>query len=112
MPATSRPGPRRASTESHVLDVALALLDEGGVRAASIRSIAAGVGVAPNAIYTYYADKAAIHAAIVERLLGEVDHGVFADREVAWPTRIESLALELRARLTAHPGVVPLLISS
>jgi TetR/AcrR family tetracycline transcriptional repressor len=87
-------------------------MDQGGVEAASVRSIASAVGMAPNAVYTYFADKAAIHKAIVERLLGEVDRGVFADREVAWPERVESLALELRARLSAHPGAVPLLVSS
>jgi hypothetical protein len=48
--------------------------------------------------------------ALVERLLGEVDHGVFADRAQPWRLRVESLALELRARLTAHPGAVPLMI--
>ena len=112
VPRAPRPGPRRASTEEHVLDAALALLDDGGVDAASVRGIAARVGVAPNAVYTYFADKAAVHKAIVERLLGEVDHGVFADREMPWPHRVESLALELRARLSAHPGAVPLMVSS
>ena len=111
-PRRSRPGPRRASTEEEILDAALSLLDDGGVDAASVRGIASKVGVAPNAVYTYFADKAAVHKAIVERLLGEVDQGVFADREVPWPERVESLALELRARLSAHPGAVPLLISS
>ena len=48
--------------------------------------------------------------ALVERLLGEVDHGLFADREQPWPERVESLALELRSRLAAHPAVVPLMI--
>ena len=112
MQRSPRPGPRRASTEEQVLDAALALLDDGGVDAASVRGIAARIGVAPNAVYTYFADKAAVYRAIVERLLGEVDHGVFADREMPWPERVESLALELRARLSAHPGAVPLMISS
>jgi AcrR family transcriptional regulator len=112
VPRSPRPGPRRASTEEEVLDAALALLDDGGIDAASVRGIAARVGVAPNAVYTYFADKAAVHKAIVERLLGQVDDGVFADREVPWPHRVESLALELRARLSAHPGAVPLMISS
>ena len=78
-----RPGPRRALTEDEILDAALALLDEGGPTAASIRGIAARVGVAPNAVYTYFPDKAAVVKALVERLLGEVDHDVFADREPA-----------------------------
>jgi TetR/AcrR family tetracycline transcriptional repressor len=105
-----RPGPRRALTEDEILDATLQLLDEGGASGASVRGIAAKVGVAPNAVYTYFPDKAAIIRALVERLFGEVDHGVFADRVQPWRQRVESLAVELRARLAAHPGAVTLMI--
>lgn len=107
----TRPGPRRALTEDDILDAALSLLDDGGPAAASVRGIAAKVGVTPNAVYTYFPDKAAVVTALAERLLGQVDHGVFADREQPWRQRVESLALELRARLAAHPAAVPLMIS-
>lgn len=107
---SSKPGPRRTLTESAIMDAALDLLDEGGVNAASVRGIAARVGVAPNAVYTYFPDKAAVVKAIVEHLLGQVDLAVFSDRNVPWRQRIESLALELRERLTAHPGAVNLMI--
>jgi len=105
-----RPGPRRSLTQDEILDAALSLLDDGGVSAASVRGIAGKVGVAPNAVYTYFPDKAAVVKALVERLLGEVDHGVFADRERPWRQRVESLALELRERLSVHPGAVSLMI--
>jgi AcrR family transcriptional regulator len=107
---SSRPGPRRTLTEEEIMGAALDLLDEGGVNAASVRGIAARVGVAPNAVYTYFPDKAAVVKAIVEHLLGQVDLAVFSDRNVPWRQRIESLALELRERLTAHPGAVNLMI--
>jgi TetR/AcrR family tetracycline transcriptional repressor len=107
---TFRPGPRRALSEEEILEAALTLLDEGGMKAASIRGIAARVGVAPNAVYTYFPDKAAVVQAMVEHLLGLVDHAVFADRAMPWRQRIEALALELRERLTAHPGAVNLMI--
>jgi TetR/AcrR family tetracycline transcriptional repressor len=106
-----RRGPRRALTEDEILDAALALLDQGGATAVSVRGIAARVGVAPNAVYTYFPDKAAVIKALVERLLGEVNHDVFADRAQPWRLRVQALALELRHRLTAHPGVVQLMIS-
>jgi TetR/AcrR family transcriptional regulator, tetracycline repressor protein len=105
-----RPGPRRALTEDEILDATLQLLDEGGANGASVRGIAAKVGVAPNAVYTYFPDKAAVIRALVERLFGEVDHGVFADRAQPWRQRVESLAVELRARLVAHPGAATLMI--
>lgn len=107
---SSKPGPRRLLTENEIMEAALDLLDEGGVNAASVRGIAARVGVAPNAVYTYFPDKAAVVKAIVEHLLGQVDLAVFSDRNVPWRQRIESLALELRERLTAHPGAVNLMI--
>lgn len=105
-----RPGPRRALTEDEILDAALDLLDDGGSTAASVRGIAARVEVAPNAVYTYFPDKAAVVEAIVERLLGEVDHDVFAERSQPWRLRVEAVALELRQRLSAHPGAVPLML--
>jgi TetR/AcrR family transcriptional regulator, tetracycline repressor protein len=105
-----RPGPRRALTEDEILDAALSLLDDGGPDAASVRGIAARVGVAPNAVYTYFPDKAAVVSALVDRLLGEVDHDVFADRSRPWRERVEALALDLRERLSAHPGVINLMV--
>lgn len=105
-------GPRRAFTEDEILDAALALLDKGGPNAATLRGIAAKVDVSPNAVYTYFPDKAAVFKALVERLLGQVDHGVFADRGQPWRQRVQSLALELRARLTAHPGAIGLVIGA
>src|SRR5829696_363559 len=105
-----RRGPRRALTEDEILDAALGLLDEGGPDAASVRGIAARVGVAPNAVYTYFPGKAAVIKALVERLLGEVDHDVFADRSRPWRDRVEALARDLRAHLSDHPGAVSLMI--
>jgi AcrR family transcriptional regulator len=99
-------------SEDEILDAALALVDEGGPGAASVRGIAARVGVAPNAVYTYFPDKAAVFNALVERLLGDVNHDVFADRAKPSRLRVESLALELRQRLAAHPGVIPMLIGA
>src|SRR4028119_159397 len=96
-----RRGPRRALTEDEILDAALDLLDEGGPDAASIRGIAARVGVAPNAVYTYFPDKAAVVRGLVERLLGGVDHDVFADPERPWRDPVAPAALALRPRARA-----------
>lgn len=104
-----RRGPRRVFSEAEILDAAQQLLDAGGPDAASVRGIAKQLGVAPNTIYTYFADKAAVTQALVERLLGGIDHGVFADPTRPWRQRVESLALELRAQLAAHPGAVGLI---
>jgi len=109
VPLEGRRGRRRALTEDEFLDAALGLLDEGGLDAMSLRAVAARVGVAPNAVYTYFPDKAAVVRALVERVLGEVDPGV-ADGPEPWRVRVEALAVELRVRLSGHPGVVGLMI--
>jgi AcrR family transcriptional regulator len=93
-----------------ILDAALDLLDEGGTAAASVRSIAARVGVAPNAVYTYFPNKAAVLQGVVERILGEVEHDAVFDAARPWRERVESLALHLRQRVLAHPAAVPLMV--
>lgn len=110
-PTGRRTGRPRAVTEQAILDAALAQLDAGGPDAVSIRGIAAQVGIAPNAVYTYFPSKAAVLRALVERFLGDVNHDRFIDRELPWRQRVEALALELRAHLVAHPGAVRLLLA-
>ena len=105
-----RRGPQRALTEDQIVDAALALVAEGGTAAMSVRGIAARVGVAPNAVYTYFPDKAAVEKGVVERLLGEVRAAAPPRPGETWREGIEALALALRAVLHRHPGAVPLTI--
>jgi AcrR family transcriptional regulator len=80
------------------------------VAAVSVRGIAAKVGVAPNAVYTYFPDKAAVVRALVDRLVGEAGRsGGAGDGARPWREGVEALALDLRAQLSAHPGAVTLL---
>ncbi len=109
-PMSRRTGRPRAVTEQAILDAALSQLDAGGAAAVSVRGIAAQVGIAPNAVYTYFPSKAAVLRALVERFLGDVNHDRFVDRRLPWRQRVEALALELRTHLVAHPGAVQLLL--
>lgn len=107
-----RRGRGRVLTETEILDAAEALLDEGGLDAVSVRGIANRLGVAPNAIYTYFPGKDALLEALVERLLADVDYRAFTEGGQPWRERAQALALELRAHLTAHPGAVELVLGS
>ena len=108
----SKPGPRRALSETEILDAALRLLDEAGAAGLSVRSVAARVGVAPNALYTYFPTKAALVRALIDALMGRVDRDALLDGTRPWRARITDFALDARALLLAHPGAVPLLLSS
>jgi TetR/AcrR family transcriptional regulator, tetracycline repressor protein len=109
---SGRPGPRRTLDEQTILGAALALLAERGTNGVTVRGIAARVGVAPNAIYTYFPDKAAVLQGLVEQLLGRVNHDRFTDPSLPWRDRIHALALDLRAELLTHPGAVYLLLGT
>ncbi|MFI5532242.1 TetR/AcrR family transcriptional regulator [Kitasatospora sp. NPDC051853] len=107
-----RPGPRRTLTAEAIVDAALRLLDRRGAEAVSVRGIAAELGVAPNALYTYFPDKSAVLRAVVDRLVGEYDPAALADPARPWRDRLHGLALSLRARLLAHPGAAGLLLGA
>jgi TetR/AcrR family transcriptional regulator, tetracycline repressor protein len=107
-----RPGPRRILSEQDILEAALTLLAESGADAVTIRGIAARVAVAPNAVYTYFPDKAAVLQGLAEQLLSRVNHNRFTDPALPWRDRIQALALELRTELLTHPGAVHLMLGN
>lgn len=107
-----RPGPRRTLSEEVILDAAMALLTELGAERVTIRGIATRVGIAPNAVYTYFPDKAAVLHGLVEQLLGRIYANPSSDSSLPWRDRVHTLAHELRTELLAHPGSVHLLLDS
>ncbi|GLZ31174.1 hypothetical protein Lesp02_33620 [Lentzea sp. NBRC 105346] len=107
-----KPGPKRSLSGDVIVTAALKLLDERGGDAVSVRSIASEVGVAPNAIYTYFPDKVAVLRAVVDRLIGEQSLDVLADTGIPWRQRIHEVGLGLRKRLLDHPGATKLLLGA
>lgn len=107
-----RPGPRRALSEGDILAAAMGLLDRGGAGALSMRAVAGAVGVAPNALYTYFPTKTALLHALTDALLGQVHDRPLRDPTRPWRDRLTRYALDVRATLLAHPGSAPLLLSS
>ena len=57
------PYPSKTDRET-ILAAAMEQLAEGGLRALSLRSIAATLGLAPNALYRYFADRSQLEAAM------------------------------------------------
>lgn len=94
------------------MEAALALLDEGGSAALGIRGVASRLGVQPNALYTYVADRAALERAIAERVLSLGDVSVLADPGRGWRDRVVDYGTGLRAALLAHPAAAGLLMTA
>ncbi|MGR0218921.1 TetR/AcrR family transcriptional regulator [Agromyces sp. ZXT2-6] len=118
-----RPGPRRSLTHPEILDAAFELLETKGFDAVSVRGVAGALGLTPTAMYTYYPNKQALLAGMVEQVLGrlhagETDattdaSGAPVDAAAADPrTRVRALARDLRALLVEHPGAVGLLLAT
>ena len=91
-----------------ILDAALAIADEDGLDAVSMRSVAARVGVSPMALYPYVGSKAALLDGLVGRLLSELA----ADQAPAdWREGLRVLANAMRALARRHPTAFMLLLS-
>jgi AcrR family transcriptional regulator len=68
---------REAGLEERILDVAFKVFGEHGFRTATIKGIAAGAGISPGSIYTYFPDKESLFKATVTRtwesFIGELE---------------------------------------
>jgi AcrR family transcriptional regulator len=96
---------RRRLSRAEVIEQALALLEEQGAGALSMRRLADRVGVSPNALYTHVRGKADLIDGIVDEVYGGID--LATDRTADWSKQLTALARAVREHLLAHPAVVP-----
>jgi AcrR family transcriptional regulator len=87
-----------------ILDAALAIADEDGLDAVSMRAVAARVGVSPMALYPYVGSKDALLDGLVGRLLSELP-------SPTGPDGLRAAAHGVRALARAHPSAFVLLLS-
>lgn len=101
---------RRGLTRTTIARAALALIDEEGVGAASMRAIAARLGVEAMSLYKHVATRDDLLDAVVELVVDELD----ADPEVrteardGWRDYLHRLAHGVRRYAIAHPHAFPL----
>lgn len=106
----SKPGPKGTLSTDLIARTGLDLLDAEGAGALSVRRVATELGVQPNALYTYVADRTGLERAVAELALAEADIGLLDGPARRWRSRIESYARSLRSVLLAHSGVAGLLM--
>lgn len=90
-----------------VLAATLALADEQGLAAVSMRAVATRLGVTPMALYRHVGDKSQLLDGLVEQLLTELS---LPDPDLPWRARLDALGAAVRATAHRHPGVFPLLL--
>jgi AcrR family transcriptional regulator len=92
--------PRTPLSKTRVLETAVALADEGGVDALSMRKIAQVLGVVPMALYKHVANKNELLDGMIDVVIGEIDPP--ADG-AGWKAAIRGRVLSARRMLLRHP---------
>ena len=99
---------RTALSRDHVLEGAVALADEIGIEALTIRKLATALGTKPMTIYHYVSSKEEIIDGMVERVFSEVEK---PSTEWEWLAALRHRCMSARAALSRHPWAAPLMES-
>jgi AcrR family transcriptional regulator len=92
--------PRGPLSKHRVLRAAVAVADEGGGDALSMRRIAQALGVVPMALYKHVANKDELLDGMVDVVVGEIDPPASG---ADWKTAIRERVLSARRMLLRHP---------
>ncbi|MHB1342165.1 MAG: TetR/AcrR family transcriptional regulator [Coriobacteriia bacterium] len=92
-------------TKDEIFERALAIVDEGGLEALTMRRLADEVGVEAASLYYHVPNKDALIDGVLVRMRSEmrIPESLPAD----WMDLMEAIFLEYRRVLTAHPNLMP-----
>ncbi|MBY8885816.1 TetR/AcrR family transcriptional regulator [Streptomyces sp. PTM05] len=99
-----------SARREEILDAGLAIADEKGLNAVSMRAVAERVGVTPMALYPHVGSKAALLDGMVGRLLGELAPAVGGEG-LPWDERMRHFAHAARGLGRRHPWAAALLFA-
>src|SRR4051812_4881697 len=104
------PAPSRAPVGLDVDDIAtaaLALIDEHGVWAFTMRALSDQLGVSAPTIYWHVGSKTGVFEAVITKVLGEMSVATSPKR--LWDVRLRQFLDTAHGQLLAHPGILELL---
>ncbi|XAS76740.1 TetR/AcrR family transcriptional regulator [Dermatophilaceae bacterium Sec6.4] len=102
---------RRRLTTEQIVTETLALVDEQGIAAASMRSVARRLGVRVMTLYRYVDNREQLFDAVVDHIVDELGDDADILQEVSnddWAAYLTSLAWGVRRYARAHPHAFPL----
>ncbi|WP_037309830.1 TetR family transcriptional regulator [Amycolatopsis orientalis] len=99
---------REPLNREKVLDAALALAAEEGLKGLSMRKLAKTLGVEAMALYNHVQNKTDILDGIAERVYSRIER---ADPAAPWPERVRVTVLNIYRVLAEHP-VVPMALAT
>ena len=93
-----------------LIGAALALIDDEGGEALTMRSLAARVDRQVSSLYNHVASRAELIEAVRARIVEDIDVSAFAERP--WDVALEAWARSYLTAFAAHPNVIPLLATT
>ncbi|MBO1768339.1 TetR/AcrR family transcriptional regulator C-terminal domain-containing protein [Allobranchiibius sp. GilTou38] len=107
----SSTGARRRLSLEQIVAATVAMIDEEGIAAASMRTVARRLRVQPMALYRYVENREDLFDAVVDHIVNELDHDPDIPRATAetdWRSYLTGLAWGVRRYARAHPHAFPL----
>lgn len=93
-------------TREQVQAAALAIVDQQGVAALTMRALATSLGTGPMTLYNHVTDREHLDVLVVDAVVSQVRWTLTAHAD--WPDDVRTIATALWQVLRAHPHVVPL----
>jgi AcrR family transcriptional regulator len=102
--APARPGPKKALTVDEVVAAAIAIADEHGMAALSMRAVGERLGRTGMALYTYVPSKGELVDLMYDTVLAEAHHTY--DLDLGWRPALTAWAEDLWTFYLRHPWVL------
>lgn len=99
---------RAKFTTEEIAAAALAIVDEAGVAALSMRALAAALGTGPMTMYNYVAGKEGLEELVVAAVVADVSMPAPSDD---WQHDVHAIATEMWRGVRAHPAAIPLVLT-
>ncbi|MEV3962521.1 TetR/AcrR family transcriptional regulator [Nocardia sp. NPDC050193] len=101
------PAPRKFTREQ-LRTAALALVDEQGLAALTMRNLAAELGTGAMTIYNYVDGREGLEELVTQAVMGET---CWTETPDDWPAQVVSVAAGMWRAVRAHPHAIPLILT-
>lgn len=105
-PVPARRGPRPRLSAGQVVEQAVAIADEGGLEAVSIRTLAQRLGSTPMSLYTYVDSREDLLVLMTDHVHSPRPADEAVDLEMPWRERVQRIAEHNRTLLIEHPWLL------
>ncbi len=107
-PMRKEPKTRKPLSKARVLRAAVALADNAGLEAFSMRGLAQELGVVPMALYKHVANRDALLDGMVDIVFSEIE---LPSAELDWRSAMRRRAISTREALKRHPWAIGIMES-